>query len=201
MIVFTPVDLPKIEPDNWDVFWDIWNTHSTTLTKVKMNAKSTTPIGTNSIWVGLDIYKKMNFPFAYTAPFFDIANYLPKMHEAITKLPVSVCAVRLVQSTTLFESHTDDNKDQWNLRAFLHGNDVHKQWYFTRPDDAKGTRSYIDMPSDTNWFTYNDGKCWHGTDYDSNNKKILLQVFSLESPKLEVIQSSIEKYKDYTIEF
>ena len=25
MIVYTPIDLPKIEPDNWDVFWDIWN--------------------------------------------------------------------------------------------------------------------------------------------------------------------------------
>jgi hypothetical protein len=56
------------------------------------------------------------------------------------------------------------------------------------------------MPNDTNWFMYNDKYSWHGTDYDPENKKILLQIYSVYSKK-ELLEKSRIKYKDYVVEF
>ena len=33
MIIATPLDIPKLEPDDWATFWDLWNTHSGPLIK------------------------------------------------------------------------------------------------------------------------------------------------------------------------
>jgi hypothetical protein len=95
-------------------------------------------------------------------------------------------------------SHTDDGVDKWSIRAYFHYTDLCSQWYFTKPRDVNGTRQYLHLPSETNWFAYNDKHCWHGTDYNPDYPKILLQVFSLRN-NLSLVNHSIEKYKDYTI--
>lgn len=60
MLIFTPIDLPLIQPDDWDIFWDIWNTHSAPLIKVKKNTDiSLAEVGSDNIWTGIDIYKKI----------------------------------------------------------------------------------------------------------------------------------------------
>ena len=200
MIVFTPIDLPKIEPDNWDVFWDIWNTHRDYLVKTRVNTTiSATPIGANNLWLGLDIIKKSIGNTSWQAPFFSIKDLLPNMHNSLTTLFPNA-TIRLVQSQTDFRSHTDDNINIWHLRAYLHYTDSKSQWYFTKPHDPHGDRTYINLPESTNWFAYNDLNSWHGTDFDVDNKKILLQVFfNPLTPNL--LKQSIEKYKDYTIDF
>lgn len=201
MLIFTPVDLPKIEPDNWDIFWDIWNKHSKPLVKVKKNTEiSIADIGTNDIWTGIDIYNKYNNLMPYIAPYVDIEHLLPNMYKLILTIP-DVYRVRLLQSQTSIASHTDNDKDRWNIRAFLHGDKAQDQWYFTKPYDSNGQRTYIKMPLDTNWFMYNDKHCWHGTDYDPSNKKILLQAFCLDPKLTNLIDTSTQKYKEYTLEF
>jgi hypothetical protein len=201
MIIATPLDIPKLEPDNWEVFWDIWNTHADKLYKVKqIHNKSESPVGANNIWIGLDIYKKIDGRTAWEAPFYDIKNSLPNMYNSILAVDPSMFKARLIQSIIPVHSHTDDNFDKWNIRAFLHNPSKIPQWYFTQPDDSTGARSYLKMPDDTNWFTYNDKYAWHGTDYDPENKKILLQIYSFYS-RQELISRSTIKYKDYVIEF
>ena len=201
MLIFTPVDLPKIEPDNWDIFWEIWNTHSRPLVKVKQNTDlSIAPIGSNEIWTGIDVYKKFNNEMPYTAPYVDISELLPNMYKQLLAIAPNLYRVRLLQSQMNIVSHTDNNTDLWNLRAFFYSTDSYTQWYFTRPNDSLGERTYIKMPTDTNWFMYNDKHCWHGTDYDPNNKKILLQAFCLGSP-MNVMDRSIIKYKEFTLEY
>jgi hypothetical protein len=56
------------------------------------------------------------------------------------------------------------------------------------------------MPDETMWFAYNDGLSWHGSDYDPDHKKILIQLY-FKGDVSDVIEHSIEKYKDYIIEF
>lgn len=202
MIVFTPIDLPRIEPDNWEIFWDVWNKHKGSLVKVRMNhAHSTAPIGNSVIWTGLDIYKKFNNQLPWDAPFVDIRQFLPNMYNTIHSLAPNIHRARLVQSQVPIMSHSDDDRDIWNIRAFIHGHDPYKQWYFTRPHNSNGERTYIDMPSDTNWFMYNDKYSWHGTDFDADNKKILLQLYFVGNPSVDYLTRSIEKYKQYTVEF
>lgn len=88
----------------------------------------------------------------------------------------------------------------WVARAYLHYTAPVEQWFFTKPGDFYGDRSYITLPSETNWFTYNDKYCWHATDYDPAYPKILLQVYAFGLSK-ELVSKSIEKYKDYTITY
>jgi hypothetical protein len=201
MLIFTPVDLPKIEPDDWDIFWDIWNTHSRPLVKVRQNTDlSVAPVGTNNIWIGLDVYKLYNTEMPYTAPYVDIKELLPNMHRQLLDIAPNLYRVRLLQSCVNIASHTDTNTDLWNLRAFIHNVDSYTQWYFTKPNDSTGERTYITMPADTNWFMYNDKHCWHGTDYDPDNKKILLQAFCFGSP-VNIMERSSKKYKEFNLEY
>lgn len=202
MLVFTPIDLPKIEPDNWDIFWDIWNTHSAPLIKVKKNTDiSLAEVGSDNIWTGIDIYKKYGNRMPYDAPYVDIEHILPKMYKAILSVSPDVYRVRLLQSQINITSHTDDDRDRWNIRAFFYGDKAKDQWYFTKPYDSAGERTYIKMPPNTNWFMYNDKHCWHGTDYDPSNKKILLQLFCIDPKLSNLIDTSTQKYKEYTLEY
>jgi hypothetical protein len=205
MIVFTPIDLPKIEPDNWDVFWDIWNKHSASLIKTKMNTTmSLTPVGASGLWIGLDIVKKTPVVEpTWRAPFFDIKDSLPNLYNTLNTSIPDAKLIRLVQSQISFAAHTDDNKQVWPLRAYFYYTSENPQWYFTKPNDIGGERIYARLPSDTNWFAYNDHDCWHGTDFDPVNKKILLQVFGYGyyNTPTELLNKSIAKYKNYIINF
>jgi hypothetical protein len=204
MIVYTPLDLPKIEPDNWDTFWDIWNQHSGALVKVRSNGDhSDSPVGRNDVWHGLDIYSNPNIAIkpGWTAPFYDIKDHLPKLYNTLTTLPINnIQRVRLVSSKIQVDPHSDDVRDVWVARAYLHYTAPREQWFFTRPSDFYGERTYITRPSETNWFAYNDKYCWHATDYDANYPKILLQVFSSGLTR-ELVDRSINKYKKYTITY
>ena len=202
MIVYTPLDLPQIEPDNWDTFWDIWNQHSGNLTKIASNGThSDSPVGRNDVWRGLDIYKNLNVSNAWQAPFYDISRELPGLHNTLTTLPIQgIHRIRLVSSLMKVDPHSDDVKDVWVARAYLHYTAPVEQWFFTRPGDFYGQRTYITRPSETNWFAYNDKYCWHATDYDADHPKILLQVSALGLSR-ELIDTSIKKYRDYTITY
>lgn len=202
MLIYTPVDLPKIEPDNWDIFWDIWNEHKDYLEKTKHNAKtSLVSLGKNTVWTGLDIFKRKNIETAWQAPYYDIKDVLPNMYNFFESLDTfGIFRIRLVQSNVNIISHTDDNIDKWHLRAYFHYTSKNQQWYFTKPNDSNGERKYINLPNETNWFMYNDKFCWHGTDFDVNNKKILLQVYATKTPH-ELLSNSVKKYLEYTIGF
>ncbi len=199
MIIATPLDIPKIEPDNWDVFLSIWNTQAKDLIKVKMNNGSPVPVGTQSTWTGLDIFKSDNgYDVSWQAPFYDISTELPNMFNNIKKLPFAIERVRIIQSVRSIPAHSDDNTDRWNIRAMFHYTDPEPQWFFTRPGD-RSEKFFLKMPSDTNWFAYNDGHCWHGSKYNEQHQKLLIQIYLLDGSISALLNTSINKYKDYTI--
>jgi hypothetical protein len=202
MIVYTPLDLPKIEPDDWNIFWEIWNQHSGKLVKTISNGPhSDSPVGRSDVWQGLDIYKNPLSLNGWQAPFYDIKEKLPKLYNTIISLPISnIRQVRLVSSKMKVDPHSDDVKDIWVARAYFHYTHPIEQWFFTRPNEVYGERTYITRPIETNWFTYNDKYCWHATDYDSEHPKILLQIFASSLSK-ELVDASIEKYKEHTIRY
>ena len=201
MIIATPLDLPRIEPDDWDTFWDIWNTYSKPLVKVRSNTIfSKSKVGSTDVWKGMDIYSNnSNFPTAWSAPLIDISKSLPCLYDTISNLPFKqVVKVRLLSSSMPVLAHTDDNQDRWSVRAYFHYTDTNDQWYFTRPHDSYGKRKYFHIPKETNWFAYNDKHCWHGTDYNIEHPKVLLQVYTLFTNK-DLIDNSIKKYQANTI--
>jgi hypothetical protein len=202
MIIATPLDIPRIEPDDWDVFWNIWNTYSGPLTKQFLNNGSEiNPKTAPKIWRGLDLYDAWPYGTAWQPPLFEADRLFPKMFKTIFDLNLkSLYRVRVISSLMPVGAHSDDSADKWSIRAFLHHPSTEQQWYFTIPNDRNGPRKYLRMPEDTNWFAYHDNLAWHGTDYDAQHPKILLQLYS--KPILtsdDLIQRSFSKYKDYTI--
>ncbi len=204
MIIYTPLDLPKIEPDDWSIFWDIWNRYSAPLVKTSMNTPfSDAPVGAKHVWQGLDIYKKDAEPTRWQAPFYDIRDVLPNLYNTLAALNIDkLTRVRLLKSVIDIKSHTDDDLDRWSVRAFFYYPAEKQQWYFTKPG-SQSNKKYITMPDDTNWFAYNDKHCWHGTDYDAANEKILLQLYYHGSTpsNLEIlIEASKKKFTEHLME-
>lgn len=205
MIIYTPVDLPNLEVDDWDKFWEFWEQNSKHIVKVHMNvAGSLVSLGNRDMWKGLDLYKKNHFITSYLAPVVNASKDFPKLQESIDKLislvPEITC-IRLLQSQIDVGSHTDGNRDEWNLRGILHYTSPKDQWYFTKPNEMHGERHYVSFNKDTMWFSYNDKHCWHGSVFDADHKKILVQVFTKGSFSESIIKESINKYKDNVIEF
>jgi hypothetical protein len=207
MIIFTPIDLPKLEPDNWDKFWEVWNNNAAMLTKTRHNVDtSEASIGSSDVWKGLDIYK---FPTAkgvtvWDAPLYDISVEFPNMFSTIMKMQetgLRIYQVRLITSLVDVKAHTDDNLDRWAYRSYFHYTSPKSQWYFTKPGEQDGNRHYINLPKDTNWFAYNDTHCWHGTDYDPEHPKILVQLLVADQTvATNIALENIEKYREHIIE-
>lgn len=199
MIIATPINLPRIEPDSWDIFWDIWNKHSKDMVKCRMTyANSKSPIGSHGIWKGLDIFRNYDRDTDWEAPFFDIQEYLPKLYGSIVNLPFdNIYRVRLVESLRSISAHSDVGIDKWEVRALFHYTDTQTQWYFTRPDQKE--KHWFNLPNETNWFGYNDKNCLHGSIYNPDHPKILLQLFS-DAPSNNLIEGSIHLYRKYAID-
>lgn len=199
MIIATPLDLPRIEPDDWSVFWNIWNRESRNAVKIKKNTDSSvSPIGQDDLWTALDIYRKHDVKVVWDVPYYDISNDLPKMYESILNLPFNyIHRVRILSSLQNITAHTDDRQDRWSVRALLHCKDTNSQWYFTKPGN-ESERQFFTLPNDTNWFAYNDKHCWHGSVFNKQYPKLLIQVFMADRGTT-IINNSINKYKEYTI--
>lgn len=212
MIIYTPVDMPEIEVDDWETFWQTWNTHSRPLVKRDIGEKKSKDLYTRNIsedtvvWKGLDLYHNDydNDPLLWDAPFVNISKKLPILYDCILEVAsvFPMQCIRLAQSQLDITSHTDNNIDVWEIRGYLYHPSKKSQWYFTRPRDVLGERHYMELPETTQWFAYNDKRCWHGTDFDSEYKKILIQLFPKNIPEKTtelIAKSGMQKYKDYTI--
>jgi hypothetical protein len=203
MIVATPIDYPKVEPDDWGVFWNIWNMYAKPLHKKFKNpfCSKNAPVGATDVWIGLDIYIKYNVPFAWQAPFYNIKDLLPTMYNSLLSIDDKIYRIRLIQSLQDILPHTDENRNQWNFRSLVFHQSTTPQWYFINPDDPDRARAYLTMPADTNWFMYNDKYVHHGSDYDPLNKKIILQLYTTSTVSTDFLEHNIQKYKDFVIKF
>ena len=206
MIVYSPINLPNLEV-NWDKFWDVWNTYSKPLVKVRNMGHSGVPVGPVDAWIGIDLYRRQFYMPGYYAPLVDLST-LPELAQSVENikkaLPTIEC-IRIIQSTEDIFSHTDDNLDEWKIRKMFHYTSETSQWYFTKPEDRLGNRHYISLPDTTSWFAYNDKHAWHGSDYDNEHPKLLVQLFFQEKLSTDLIadllEESFKEHKDYVIEF
>ena len=206
MIIATPLDIPPIVPDDWDVFWEIWNTNADNLVKTHFTPQhpilrpvpNNSMLGRNDIWIGIDIYqtKDSEKRTSWRSPYVDIRDRLPKMYQQCIDLPFQyVSAIRIVKSLKNFPPHADDGRDTWKIRSMLYHPWEEQQWTFSLPNSDKVIP--LNLPKETNWFSYNDKHCWHGTTYNPEREKLLVIVDGFVPKSL--IEKSIEKYKDFTI--
>lgn len=189
MILATPVLLPKIEPDDWERFWAVWHMNKRPLVK-----QTPTPNGMyGGKWEGFDVYHSPFFRANYKAEKHDLLMSYPSLWQAIMDVvPRNTSGVRFVESKCPFPAHIDNHTPTWQLRCMFYCENPSEQWYYTRMDGTD--ERPLKLAHDTNWFAYKDGALKHGTRYDFEKPKILLQVFGATSAVEELALDGIAAF-------
>jgi hypothetical protein len=188
MIVSTPVDIPRLEPDDWDKWWALWEEHAKPMVK-----EGVSPNASSGRWIGFDALTVDTFAPVYTAPAIDLEALYPSFYEQLkAALPYPIGGVRFCQSQGVFPAHRDNFIHSWQLRCMMHCAEPSKQWYYARRDGTD--RRPLVLSPKTNWWAYLDGACLHGTDFFPDAKKILVQVYARSNTFRELAETSIPKF-------
>jgi len=222
-IPWVPLDVPKIEPDDWDLFWKLWN---------EKQADITRGLNETQFWKGLCCFlhpevdhTKFNYKNTVVD---DWTGHFPKMFQQIFDcLPFhSIEKVVLWSNINEVTPHIDPDAViyPWpdSLRIMLWDtNDGPTFWISRWPERTadydpkpitvrtgaaygvsaervpKHKRTYVDLPLETNTFVFNNGAFMHGADLAK--PKIIMAVKG--RPKitewLKALEPSYEKYKDW----
>lgn len=224
-VPWLPLDIPKLEPDDWDLFWKLWDEKSGDIGRASVTEQQ--------MWKGLAIWKRDDVDeskFNYQAETYDDWSiHFPKMFEQIkTCMPwLTLEKVVLWSNVNEIKPHFDPDYVMYpwpdSLRVMLWDTNDKPTFYVTPwPQRSKefdppivdvkthGTgygfesdlaapddRMYVNLPPDTNSFVFNNGAFVHGADLAK--PKIIMAIKGRPdiSKWLRVLNSSYEKYKEY----
>lgn len=196
MIIYTPLDIPKLEPINWDQWWDVWNQHATPIVKTRHNHNYSHE---SPPWRGFDLYRK-----------HDIFKNL-HVYEAplVPQVPVVIDLIKQIKNYCIFEPllirvaenlvpvlpHYDyDHNGRYEFRSILWNTYPTPIWQLNYENE---TREMI-LPNDTNSFYYLDKPVKHSAIYNPLYSKGLIKVYGKRKTTAdELITKSISKYKDF----
>jgi hypothetical protein len=135
---------------------------------------------------------------AYQPPAVVLKTVYPSFYRQLkAALPFYIFGVRFCQSQDSFPAHRDNHKPSWQLRCMMQGSS--DQWYYERLN--KTDRKPLVLSPETNWWSYLDGECLHGTEFKPDDKKTLVQVYSLPLTFKRLSEDGIRKFPGYQIEF
>lgn len=224
-IPWLPLDIPRIEPDNWDLFWQLWNEKSGVIGRAAKQE--------DQMWKGLTIWTRPNVDttkFNYAAENYDDWTiHFPQMFQQIKNcVPwIELEKVVLWSNVNAIQPHFDPDYVifPWpdSLRIMLWDTNETPTFYMNKwpkrtaefnppPVTVRsgGTgyglgsisipydqRMYVDLPKDTNTFLFNNGAFLHGADLAK--PKIIMAVKGRPNiyKWLQALESSYNKYKDY----
>lgn len=224
-IAYTPLDIPKIEPDDWNKFWEIWNSKKQQVVKkdTGYGEPKIKEVTTAAPWIGMNCYlvpqlsnDSKNFLLDY-GQYHDFSKEFPKMWAGFQQLPFkTINSIRLVSNNMEVIPHHDGvttTGTTFLVRVMIwdenpsptlylcESNDEIRQSVFVKPDSPyiNNTRMYMQLPKDSNSFVFNNVSCFHGAEHDGKNNKILAMISGVidEDRYFDMIHSSSEKYKDY----
>lgn len=223
-VPWLPLDIPRIEPDDWDLFWRLWNEKNADITRANPQE--------SQYWKGLCCWLNpaidhTKFNYSNTV-IDDWSKHFPKMFEQIkTCLPFfSLEKIVLWSNINTVNPHFDPDVViyPWpdSLRIMLWDTNDQPTFYVNkrpaRSEDFNpspvtvrtgGTgygiksdrvpndkRMYVDLPADTNTFVFNNGAFLHGADLAK--PKIIMAVKGRPNiyKWLKALESSYNKYKD-----
>jgi hypothetical protein len=195
MIIHTPLDIPKIEPNNWDEWWQVWDKHASPVTKARRNHNS---IGDICVWKGFDVYRihdSLKDLHAYKAPLVPEYPVILDLIEQVKKHCILEPAlIRVIENVIPVVPHYDlPYLNKYEFRTVLWNTYQTPIWNFTYENE---TRDMI-MPEDTNSFYYLDNPVKHASIHNPSFSKGLLLVYG--KPKEDtndIINRSVEKYKE-----
>jgi hypothetical protein len=194
IVLYTPLDIPRIEPNNWDEWWDIWNTYAGSATK-----KIETHNSYESIWKSLEIYR-----YTESSPIIDSIVYecprcpqTPVIQDLINQIqesyPGIVRYIRVIENQSNIKFHSDADVPQHQFRTLLWTTNDKLNWLFKRNEEV----FFPKLPKDSNTFYYYDYHTQHCAPYSSEISKGILQAFiSFDSESDDLIERSSKKYEN-----
>lgn len=192
-ILMTPLDVPKIVPNNWDDWWQIWNTHADMLHKTVKNHNSK-----EGNWRGLNIYKhtKFNLSTVYSAPsYFSHPVITDLVKQVETNLPIIPFLIRVIENLEVVDPHTDQPFPKDELRCVLWNTYTDPIWKF----EYDGEQRNLVLPESTNTFYYKDYPLKHSGIYDEKNTKGIMLIYGAPKQSFRtLIDHSAEKFKDFS---
>lgn len=193
MILYTPINIPRLEINDWTAWWDVWNNNAQFINKIVNNHNSTT----KNLLRGFDLLTVGN-PRHYSlydavpAPKCNVVdNLVEQIHVHVPLVPK---LIRVMENTGAVQAHSDYSSARDEFRAILWNTYDDPLWEFTYHTETRKLK----LPEDTNSFYYKDYPLKHSAIHDSNKTKGLLLVYGpLKENHASLIQESATKYKDY----
>jgi len=204
-LYYTPLDIPRIQPKNWDQWWEVWNTHSAVIAKNEKNHNDT-----YGLWKGLDLYRDPSMVFklraagltgvhnpVYNAPYhYQSSVVIDLVHQVISRFPMHIICIRVIENLDEVPPHSDESSPAPNVRSILWSDYTEPIWRF----DLGEKSLEMTLPEDTNSFYYLDYPLKHSAIYRPGNTKGVLVVYGvpMKDKFKEMTTRSYLKYIDYT---
>ena len=177
IIISNVLRMPKLEPIDWNSWWEFWEKNAKPLHKRFNNHNG----GNNGIiiWRGFDAYRSDTFDpntTPYHSELVDCHSVLPNIAEHISKLPIRVHLVRILQSLTFIKPHSDfQQTTQANrqIRTLLFDDNPRKTFYYVH----KNKIIYQSLPDNSNTWMFRDDLVLHGSEHYSGYRKILITFY------------------------
>lgn len=203
-ILYTPLDIAKIEPDDWSIFWQVWEQDARQYVRKKPDSAGNN--GLHPGWNGL----VWDFQVPGKGPFtmFDVSvkNYktvFPKWYERLMQFPFRLVRMQMLSNYRAIVPHrdgtvyTDHLPYACDLRTMIVDENSQPTFWVSKTQDHNTEKFYADLPVDTNTFVYCNPKLYHGADYFEKRKIIVTYIFDqLDEIKWhELLIRSATKYK------
>jgi len=193
MILYTPINIPKLHINNWNEWWEVWHNHSDFINKVANNHNQTN----RDMLRGFDLLHDGN-PINYSlykavmAPKCNVVDNL--IEQIFEHVPLVPKLIRVMENMGVVGAHSDYSRPRDEFRSVLWNTYDEPLWEFAYMNEKRK----LHLPDDTNSFYYKDYPLTHSAIHKSDKTKGLLLVYGpLKENHSELIQESAKKYKDY----
>lgn len=204
-VLFTPLNIPKIVPNDWEQWWDIWNKNTVNLIKKHKTHNSSygepgVLKGPNNVWKGITLYQSPNSIMTYDCPNLSDTPIAKNISEQVLdNLPCSIMCIRVIENLYGIDFHTDHAMPKQQLRSILWNTYDDPIWNFKLNDEVRE----LSLPESSNTFFYVDNPLQHSAIHDSTKSKGLLWIYGhrpFEKSITELAEASAKKFKQHSWE-
>ena len=225
-VVALPLDLPKLELDNAEAFWDTWDKEVGLVTRqhVDRGAIGIDKPEMNIVqWEGLAVYENLLLinKLAWNTNLSSAMansqrNYINQIIKSLDFMQLR--SIRFWSAVRDIPAHYDGNMPETldgvqrfpaEIRIMLYDENPSSTFWLVNANKHNphttindSDKFYIKLPESSNTFIWNNEEYLHGADYDPKYKKILVVIkgWITNMDKLELLlDQSIEKYPGHVI--
>jgi hypothetical protein len=198
-ILYTPLNIPKIVPNDWDAWWQIWNEYAKPVIKAVNNHNDS-----EGLWKGLDLFESFsckmfesfgyNMETIYEAPKAPKAPVIDDLINQIRKnLPLIPLKVRVIENLDIVLPHSDHDYEKDELRSLLWNDYDEPVWELS----LNGIKKKINLPETTNTWYYKDCPMAHGSIYKQGKSKGIMVIYGVQKDNFyNFLNLSAKKFID-----